>query len=59
MGSGTTAISSVRSGRNFVGYKIDQRYISLTKNRMTPYLTQTKIVFEHKQERSSGILKSQ
>ncbi len=44
MGSGTTAVSAVKSERKFVGYEVNQEYISLAKNRLMPYLTQTKIV---------------
>ncbi|PKP59927.1 MAG: SAM-dependent methyltransferase [Candidatus Altiarchaeales archaeon HGW-Altiarchaeales-2] len=48
MGSGTTAVSAIRSERKFVGYEINPEYISLAKNRLMPYLTQTKIVPEDK-----------
>ncbi len=44
IGSGTTAVSAVKSERKFVGYEINQGYISLAKKRLMPYLTQTKIV---------------
>ncbi len=44
IGSGTTAVSAVKSERKFVGYEINQEYISLAKKRLMPYLTQTKIV---------------
>lgn len=46
MGSGTTAISAIKSERKFVGYDISQEYISLAENRLKPYLTQTKLEFE-------------
>ncbi len=48
IGSGTTAVSAIKSERNFVGYDTNQEYISLAENRLSPYLTQTKMVFEHK-----------
>lgn len=45
MGSGTTAVSAIKSQRKFVGYDICQEYISLSDNRLKPYLTQTKLEF--------------
>jgi len=45
MGSRTTAVSAIKSQRKFVGYDISQEYISLSKNRLKPYLTQTKLEF--------------
>lgn len=45
MGSGTTAVSAIKSQRKFVGYDISQEYISLSENRLKPYLTQTKLEF--------------
>jgi modification methylase len=46
MGSGTTAVSAFKSERNFVGYDINQEYITLAENRLKPYLTQVKMAFE-------------
>src|SRR5215469_3340735 len=34
MGSGTTAVSALKSGRNFIGYDISQEYISLANKRL-------------------------
>ncbi len=45
MGSGTTAVSAIKSQRKFIGYDISQEYISLAENRLKPYLTQTKMAF--------------
>jgi len=45
IGSGTTAISAIKSERKFVGYDISQEYILLAENRLKPYLTQTKLAF--------------
>ena len=45
MGSGTTAVSAIKSERKFIGYDISQEYISLAEKRLQPYLTQTKITF--------------
>jgi len=46
MGSGTTAVSAIKSERNFVGYDISQEYINIAEKRISPYLRQTKIKFE-------------
>ncbi len=46
MGSGTTAVSAIKSERKFVGYDISQAYIDLAENRLKPHLTQTKLAFE-------------
>ena len=46
MGSGTTAVSAIKSERNFVGYDISQEYIALAENRISPFLKQTKMKFE-------------
>jgi site-specific DNA-methyltransferase (adenine-specific) len=43
MGSGTTAVSAIKSERKFVGYEISPEYISLAEKRLKPYLTQTKL----------------
>ncbi|OGR52193.1 MAG: SAM-dependent methyltransferase [Elusimicrobia bacterium RIFCSPLOWO2_02_FULL_39_32] len=45
MGSGTTAVSAIKSERKFVGYEINNEYITLAKNRLNPYLMQTKMTF--------------
>ncbi|RKZ31437.1 site-specific DNA-methyltransferase [bacterium] len=37
MGSGTTAIASLRSNRNYVGFEISEEYITLIKQRVKPY----------------------
>ncbi len=34
MGSGTTAIAALKSGRRFVGYEIDSEYIELSDKRI-------------------------
>jgi site-specific DNA-methyltransferase (adenine-specific) len=46
MGSGTTAISALKSERKFVGYDISEEYINLANNRIQPYLRQIKFHFE-------------
>ncbi|GAB6395529.1 MAG: methyltransferase [Bacteroidales bacterium] len=38
MGSGTTAVSALRTDRKFVGYDISQEYIHLAQKRIEPYL---------------------
>jgi len=46
MGSGTTAISALKSERKFVGYDISEEYINLAHNRIRPYLNQIDFHFE-------------
>jgi len=45
MGSGTTALSAVKSKRKFVGYDINKEYVSLAKKRLDTYISQTKLAF--------------
>ena len=45
MGSGTTAVSALKTDRKFVGYDISKEYIDLAEKRIEPLLKQTKIVF--------------
>lgn len=43
MGSGTTAISALKSGRKFVGYEISGEYIELAANRISHIITKQEI----------------
>jgi site-specific DNA-methyltransferase (adenine-specific) len=43
MGSGTTAISALKSDRNFVGYDISYEYVELANKRIYPHLPQNKL----------------
>jgi modification methylase len=45
MGSGTTAVSAIKSDRKFIGYDISEEYISIAEKRLYSYLSQTKIDF--------------
>lgn len=45
MGSGTTAISSIKSDRKFVGYDISQEYVDLAGKRISSLFNQTKMKF--------------
>jgi modification methylase len=45
MGSGTTALSAVKSERKFVGYDISNEYVTLAEKRLHSYLSQTKLAF--------------
>lgn len=38
MGSGTTAVVALKTGRNFVGYEISEEYIKLSQRRIEPEL---------------------
>jgi DNA modification methylase len=43
MGSGTTALSCVKSNRNFIGFEINNDYIELSKKRIKPFINQKKL----------------
>jgi site-specific DNA-methyltransferase (adenine-specific) len=45
MGSGTTAVSAIKSDRKFVGYDISQEYIGLAEKRLKPFLQQLNLQF--------------
>ena len=45
MGSGTTAVSAIKSERKFVGYDISQEYIDLAEKRLKPFLEQPSLKF--------------
>jgi len=45
MGSGTTAISALKSDRKYVGFEISKEYIDLAEKRIEPFKTQVKITF--------------
>lgn len=40
MGSGSTAIAAIKSGRKYIGYEISQEYIDLAEKRIAPYKLQ-------------------
>lgn len=46
MGSGTTALSALKSERKYVGYEINKEYIELAEKRLESFKTQTKITLE-------------
>ncbi len=46
MGSGTTALSAIKNNRRFVGYDVDETYISLSKERLKPHTTQIQMMFK-------------
>jgi site-specific DNA-methyltransferase (adenine-specific) len=37
MGSGSTAIAALKSGRKYIGYDVDPDYVELAEERVTPY----------------------
>ena len=45
MGSGTTAVSALKTDRKFVGYEISKEYIDLAEKRIESLLKQTKASF--------------
>jgi site-specific DNA-methyltransferase (adenine-specific) len=34
LGSGTTAVASIKNNRNFVGFEIEKKYIEIATNRL-------------------------
>jgi len=45
MGSGTTAISALKSDRKYIGFEISKEYIELAEKRIEPFKNQVKISF--------------
>jgi len=43
LGSGTTAVASVKLGRKCIGIEINEVYVRLSRERILPYLEQTKL----------------
>ena len=46
MGSGQTAIASIKLKRHFVGYEINPEYVKLAEKRINQVLNQTPLLFE-------------
>ena len=44
-GSGTTAIASIKTGRNFVGFELQPEYIELSNKRIEQYQRQSQMEF--------------
>ena len=42
-GSGTTCLSAVKSGRHYIGYDIDEKYIELANERIRQYTDQLRL----------------
>ncbi|MDP3983966.1 MAG: site-specific DNA-methyltransferase, partial [Acidimicrobiia bacterium] len=40
LGSGTTAVAAVRTGRHYAGYDIDERYVEMAKSRIAQQMQQ-------------------
>ncbi|MCX7877269.1 MAG: site-specific DNA-methyltransferase [Ignavibacteria bacterium] len=47
IGSGTTAVSALKSDRKFVGYDINEEYITLAEKRLKPFLSQNELKFSN------------
>ena len=43
IGSGTTAVSALKSNRNYVGYDNDENYVDLAEKRLHPFKAQAKL----------------
>lgn len=46
LGSGTTAVAAIRTGRQFIGFEIDPHYCEIAERRIRDELAQVKIPFE-------------
>lgn len=46
LGSGTTAVAAIRTGRQFIGFEIDPHYCEIAERRIRDERAQTKIEFE-------------
>jgi len=46
MGSGTTAVACINTGRNFIGFEISEEYCKMAEKRIEPYLMQQTIIEE-------------
>lgn len=46
LGSGTTAVAAIRTGRQFIGFEIDPHYCDIANRRIQDELAQTRIPFE-------------
>ena len=46
LGSGTTAVAAIRTGRQFIGFEIDDTYCTLARKRIADELAQIKIPFQ-------------
>lgn len=44
IGSGTTAVSALKSNRNFIGYDTNKEYVLLAKRRIEPLLEQNRLL---------------
>jgi adenine-specific DNA-methyltransferase len=55
MGSGTTGVACVQTGRNFIGIEIDPNYYAIAEKRIADEQLQMQIVFEDEQEKQYAI----
>ena len=45
-GSGTACLAALKSGRNYIGYDIDEKYVELANDRIKRYSSQTRLFNE-------------
>lgn len=50
MGSGTTAIACIQSGRNYIGFELDESYYNAAQNRILQLTAKKEITAEHGSE---------
>lgn len=46
MGSGSTGVACVNTGRNFIGFELDQDYFDAAKRRIENAITERKLVHD-------------
>jgi len=57
IGSGTTALAALKSGRKYIGYDISEEYIKLAENRIKIYQSQSQINFNNsKTKKKSNVI---
>jgi DNA modification methylase len=53
MGSGTTALASKMSGRDYIGYELNKKFINMYKEKMSDYLTKESLLGVSEDEKYS------
>jgi len=54
IGSGTTAVACIQTGRKFIGIEINPKYVQIANERIKPYLEQTKLIQNEIQNKTTN-----
>ena len=54
LGSGTTAIAALNTGRYFIGIEKEKKYFDIAKKRIANHMTQQSLKFAQYQEKEKG-----